>query len=933
MDIAAVNGPESVVVSGVEAEVLGVAGELVSRGRRVRRLRVSHAFHSPLVEPMLGAFGEVAGSLTYRVPSLPVVSNVTGVRVGEFSAEYWVEHVRAAVRFGDGVRHLAGQGVTHFLELGPQSVLASMVRENLGDGFDGLVTSVLRKGRPEPEAFVAALAEAWTRGLPVEWDRLFRTSGTRHVDLPTYPFQHQRYWLEPAPPASPAPAPAQDAVDAQFWQAVEREDLEALTGTLRLPDEQPLREVLPALADWRRDRREQSTLDSWRYRIVWKTAPEAGVPRLTGRWLIVVPEGVEAAEALAAQAAEALAAHGAETTGLRLDATGADRAAWAVRLSSTMPEDLAGTLSLLPLDARPHRAHPAASAAVAATAALAQALGDAGIGAPLWNLTRGGVSTGHGDPAADTTGTQAQAWALGRVAALEYPDRWGGLVDVPAEIDERAGARLAAVLGQQAGEEREDQVAVRASGTLVRRLRRAPVPADRARTPWRPDGAGTVLITGGTGALGSRLARWLAGNGARHLLLTSRRGPDAPGAAELVEELRQSGAEARAVACDVADREQLAALLASVPAERPLTAVVHAAGVSDNAFMDDVTAEHLARVLRPKAVAADLVDELTRQLGLELNAFVLFASSAGMWGSGGQAAYAAANAHLDALAERRRADGLAATAVAWGPWAEAGMAASEDIDDHLRRRGVIGIAPDTAVAALQQALDLDETCVGVADVDWSLFAPTYTALRHSALISELPEVQQALADEVPERSTAAAESASALRNRLAATPAAEQEHLLVELVRAHAAAVLGHRGTDAVQAARPFKDLGFDSLTAVELRNRIAAETGLKLSATLLFDHPNPAALAKDLRARLLDGEADTDTSVLADLDRIDAALTRLGPDDATRHRIAGRLQVLLSKWGTESGREPAAGDSHHELADASADEIFALIHDELGKS
>ncbi|MEU8473448.1 type I polyketide synthase, partial [Streptomyces sp. NPDC029006] len=214
VDVAAVNGPESVVVSGTEAEVLRITDELAGRGRRTRRLRVSHAFHSPLMEPMLEAFGEVAGSLTYRAPSLGIVSNVTGERAGEFSAGYWVEHVRAAVRFGDGVRHLAGLGVAHFLEVGPQGVLTAMVRENLDEGFDGLVTSVLRKDRPEPEAFVSALAEAWTRGLPVEWDRLFQGSAARHVDLPTYPFQHQRYWPRTAPyPAAGVEAAGLEAPD------------------------------------------------------------------------------------------------------------------------------------------------------------------------------------------------------------------------------------------------------------------------------------------------------------------------------------------------------------------------------------------------------------------------------------------------------------------------------------------------------------------------------------------------------------------------------------------------------------------------------------------------------------------------------------------------------------------------------------------------
>ncbi|MEU6734086.1 type I polyketide synthase [Streptomyces physcomitrii] len=922
VDIAAVNGPESVVLSGEEAAVLELADVLAESGHKTKRLRVSHAFHSPLMEPMLEEFRRVASELTYDTPSVPVVSNLTGELVTEFDAAYWVEHVRHAVRFADAIGFLAERGVRHFLELGPDGVLSAMAQECLPETFEGLLVPALRKDRPEAAAFLAALGAAWTRGIALDWSPLLDGTARAAAELPTYPFQRQRYWLE----APVAAAGEQSEVDGQFWDAVEREDLESLADTLRLPSgDTGLRTVLPALSSWRRGSREQAVIDSWRYRITWKTLPAGDAPRLDGTWWIVVPSGASGAEALAQETAAALTAHGAAPVLVELDATGADRARWAAELTARQGESPTGVLSLLALDARPHSAHPGVSAALAGTAALAQALGDAELTAPLWNLTSGGVSTGPGDPAADSTGTQAQVWALGRVAALEYPDRWGGSVDLPPAPDERALARLASVLAAGDG---EDQLAVRASGVRARRLRTAPVPADRRPEPWTP--TGTVLITGGTGALGSRLAEWLADRGAPRLVLTSRRGAEAPGARELAARIEEKGTAVTLAACDVSDREQLTGLLKEITAEQPLTAVVHAAGVSDNGFMDEVTGEHLAHVLRPKALAADLLHEVTLELGLELEAFVLFASSAGMWGSGGQAAYAAANAHLDALAERRRALGLAATAVAWGPWAEAGMAASEDIDEHLRRRGVIGIAPATAIAALQQALDLDESTVGVADVDWSLFAPTFTAMRHSPLIAELPAVKAALEEDEP---SAAADSAaaSALLDKLGRASAADQQHLLVELVRAQAAVVLGHRTAEAVQEARPFKDLGFDSLTAVELRNRIATETGLRLPATLLFDHPTPGALAQHLRSHLVVDEAGTDAAVLADLDRLDAALTRLAPDEAARHRIAGRLQVLVSKWGATAQTEEEG--AHDDLASASAEEIFALIHDELGKS
>ncbi|MER5363619.1 beta-ketoacyl reductase, partial [Streptomyces sp. NPDC002785] len=342
-------------------------------------------------------------------------------------------------------------------------------------------------------------------------------------------------------------------------------------------------------------------------------------------------------------------------------------------------------------------------------AALVQALGDVGFDAPLWLATRGAVSVGRSDGLVDPV--QAQVWGLGRVAALEHPERWGGLVDLPEVVDDRVLVRLAGVLAGAGG---EDQVAVRASGVFGRRLVRASASVV-AGSGWRP-GPGSVLVTGGTGALGAWVARWLVGLGAEHVVLTSRRGLGAPGAGELRDELVASGARVSVVACDVADREALAGLLAGLPAEFPLTAVVHAAGVLDDGVLDGLGPERFAGVLRAKAGAAVHLDELTRGLGL--SAFVLFSSVSGVLGAAGQANYGAANAFLDALAERRRAEGLPATSIAWGPWAEGGMAADEVLDQRMRRAGLPPMDAGLAIGALQQALDLDDTVLAVADIDW-----------------------------------------------------------------------------------------------------------------------------------------------------------------------------------------------------------------------
>ncbi|MGN5636016.1 SDR family NAD(P)-dependent oxidoreductase, partial [Streptomyces sp. AC154] len=343
-------------------------------------------------------------------------------------------------------------------------------------------------------------------------------------------------------------------------------------------------------------------------------------------------------------------------------------------------------------------------------------------------------------------------------------------------------------------------------------------------------------------------ARWLAGAGAGHLVLTGRRGPDAPGAAGLAEELRALGAEVTLAACDVSDREALAALLDA----HPPTAVFHTAGVLDDGVIGSVTAEAFRGVRAPKADAAHHLHELTRDRGLELDAFVLFSSVTGTWGNGGQAAYAAANASLDVLAEQRRAEGLPATSIAWGLWGGGGMAEGAG-EESLSRRGIRAMDPDEGIEALHRALDLGDTCVTVLDVDWADFAPRTAALRPGPAFDTVPEARHAL-EEARQQAPAGASMgpADGLAQRLAALPEAERTRTLVELVRGEAAAVLRHPSTDAIRADRAFKDTGFDSLTALELRNRIAGATGLRLPATVVFDRPNPGALAAYLLGKLL---------------------------------------------------------------------------------
>ncbi|QNJ38601.1 type I polyketide synthase [Streptomyces buecherae] len=455
--------------------------------------------------------------------------------------------------------------------------------------------------------------------------------------------------------------------------------------------------------------------------------------------------------------------------------------------------------------------------------------------------------------------------------------------------------------------------------------------------PATLDPEGTVLITGGTGTLGAHVAEHLARTGrVRHLLLVSRSGPEAPGAGELVERLAAVGASARVVAADVTDREAVESLVAGVDPAHPLTGVIHAAGVLDDAMFPSQDAQRLARVWAAKATAAAHLHAATRDLRLGM--FVLFSSFASALGTPGQANYAAANAFCDALAAHRRAIGLPGLSVAWGLWADAsGLTARLDAADHARI-GRLGIKANSTEQGLTM---LDAACAHGQ--------PQLLALRldRRALagqpIEGLPTPLRALAAAgagTPRRAAAAAHASADLAGQLRGLPASEQHRTLLGLVRTHAATVLGHADSGTVRPDTSFKELGFDSLTAVELRNRLAAATGLRLPAALVFDHPEPAALARHLLDQLdlggappTSGDAgDVGGPLFAELARLEGALTGAAVAGLDAGAVTARLETLLAKWKARSApvEEEAAADMLHT---ASADELVNFIDNELGLS
>jgi acyl transferase domain-containing protein/acyl carrier protein len=836
--IAAVNGPSSVVLSGERDLVERVSRAWQREGRKIRRLTVSHAFHSPLMAPMLAELAELAGGLSFNAPSIPIVSNLTGEPI---SAErlsdpaYWRDQARLTVRFADGIRWLAGQGVRRFVELGPDAVLAAMCHDSLvhsdsreehghsaaaaldaAPGVDGessrplsaparpvVAVPVMRRERSESGQLQRALAAIWVDGGVVDWQAMCDNPQARRVELPTYAFQRERYWLA-ASPAGASLAEDQDEVDGAA-------DL---------------------------------------LHMDWEALQAASSPATAGRWAVVgAGEHTPALEGL--RAAGITASAHADLASL-LDSLSDAQETPEVVLVECALERASESTSEEGLDAELAPVH---SAVRAALRLLQQWLADPRLAASRCvMLTRGAFVAGAGDPA--PIGASAAVAGLIRSAQLENPGR---LLLVDSHGYDNDWRQLpAAVAGALSWE--EPQLALRDNAILVPRLRRAK-PSDDTLMPDERDAPqmdvsqmdapgnafdaeGTTLITGGTGALGSLIARHLVSeHGVRSLMLVGRRGLEADGARDLQAELVELGADVAVISCDVADRGQVEQLIASAPEGAPLRAVIHAAAVIEDGVIASLTPESVGRVLASKVDAALHLHELTR--GVDLSAFVLFSSIAGTLGSAGQGNYAAANACIDALARARRAQGLPAVSIAWGLWeGAAGMAAT------LGERDLARIASG-AVRELATAEGLklfDAACEGgdALVVAARLDGPT---LRSSAVSGALPAILRGLAS--VDAGHAPGEAGGSLARRLAELSERERETLVLALVRGEAAAVLGHRSPEKIPPGKTFKQLGFDSLAAVELRNRLDMATGVRLSATLIFDYPDAASLAAYLLGRL----------------------------------------------------------------------------------
>ncbi|PYQ42300.1 MAG: hypothetical protein DMF77_13265 [Acidobacteria bacterium] len=807
VEIASVNSPTSTVIAGEAAAVEALVARLEQRAVFCKPLATGFAFHSRQMERFQDDLVRALHDISALPPRTPLFSTLTGRRAenADHGPRYWARGIRERVRFADAVAACAAEGHEAFLEIGPHPVLAPMIRRCTAMvGRELTAVASLRRKEDEAKAMLEALAGLYRLGHTVDWSR-FLPPGGRVVGLPTYPWQRKRYWVE---------------------------DERSVVAAPGLP---PIAAVPTALAD---------PLADLTYVVEWprreRQRRAARTAEGPGSWLILSDRS-----GVGTVLAGRLRDRGETCVTLFADATGAATELRRVLQdwkSNGVPRR--GVVHLWTLDsppadhATPETLEQAHSFGCVSALHVARALA-ASPGPRLWLATR------NAQPAGETTGpleaAQSPLWGFGRVFALEHPDAWGGLVDLDRASPLDGAARLFEEITAPDG---EDQVAFRGEERRVARLVRAPI-RDTTPVQFVPDAS--YLITGGLGAVGLSVARWMARQGARHLVLTSRvgldpsRGENAPVDAatqkrlEAVGTLEAMGVSVTVCAADASDAPAMAALFDRFGRTLPrLRGIVHAAGLMSGRTVVDLEPATLLEVLRPKVTGAWILHRLSRELGLDF--FALFSSSAALLGSRGLAHYAAANEFLDGLAYHRRSLGLPALAIDWGPWAEEGMAASREIGWWLDQIGLQPLAVTDGVEALGALLQGSAVRVSVARVDWRVFKPVHQSKSGRRFLDEI-EVGPAAEEGPPAKETP-------LQRRLREAEPGERGGLVRGRVAEEVARTLGFDATESIDHRQGFFKLGMDSIMTMRLGSSLEATLGCRLPRTVAFEYPTVEALA-----------------------------------------------------------------------------------------
>ena len=931
--VAAVNGPQSIVISGEGVAVQAVIKELEAEGIVVRPLIVSHAFHSPLMEPILADFEQKAANVTYSSPRIDLISNVTGqlVQGSEIGqASYWRRHLRQAVRFESGIQTLQKQGYDLFVEIGPHPVLIGMARQCLPEET-GVWLPSLRRGQDDWQQLLQSVALLYIQGVKVDWSGFDQDYQRSRVPLPTYPFQRKRYWVEFQAAKQPeTQIISNKGVENPIHNLLNAGNTQQLTRKLEIVEQLPADQVESILESMRLAQLSQRIvqlspdryellkqlllqdqeqlipdyLSDALYEVEWQLQERLALPPIVvtqpGKWLIFADRagvGQALAEQLQARREKYVLIYPGETYEIL---EGGHR-----QINPANPEDFQrlvqetvgnnglpcrGVVHLWSLDAAledqitPSSLEKAQLLGSGSVLHLVQELVKRGnsVLPRLWLVTSG-TQPVETKPAAIAV-AQAPVWGLGRAIALEHSEVWGGLIDLDPNISgDQQAVSLLTEIWQPDG---EDQLTLRNGKRYVARLTRS---KQHSTKPVQIQANGTYLITGGLGSLGLKVAQWLVEQGARNLLLVGRSGlPERAEWANLpqnsntwervqaIQALENLGANVVIAQADVSNQAQMSAVFAQLHnAQIPLKGIIHAAGIAEYQELQNIDLKSLESTLNPKVAGGWLLHQLS--LGMNLDFFVCFSSIASVWGSRGQAHYAAGNHFLDALAHYRQAMGVPALSINWGPWAGGGMADAE-IQTLLKRMGLEPWQPEEGIAVLAQLLGTNTVQVTAAKVDWNIFKPIYEVKGQRPLLKQFGKTQPQQQDESQPAKR------PEILDQLDALPANKRYSFLVTYLQSQVAQVLGLDSSQPPEVQQGFVELGMDSLMAVDLKNRLETSLGQTLSSTLAFNYPNIETLANYLANEVLSLELTTQRESQKDttdeLSQASAELEELSEDE-----------------------------------------------------
>ncbi len=821
--VAAYNGANTVLSGPVEDLERAVAG-LMADGVRCEWLDTSHAFHSALLDPILDEFESYASGFAFEAPQRTLVCNRTGVPLGrqtKLDANYWRRHARQPVEFAKSVRSLAELGCALLLEIGPQPVLTAAAMRAWPDTERRPETiASLRRGGSDQRQLRDAFAKAYVAGHHPDFAAAGRVNA-RKVDLPTYPFQHRKFWY--ATPPTPGATDAARTDTVRLLEEGRIDELAALVGA-EIGDDRTVGALNQLAAQHNQQRSAQSLADA-RYEIGWEksaTTASAVDPVEGLAWLLIADD----AETVA-PLADLLTAHGHRHQILAMPGSDADEEQFLAALGAAAAEHSAlrivhlagldpdGATSARSLDRMQNRV-------LSGTQRIFRAALAAELDAPVWLVTRGAQRVNRADTVSPV---QSILWGFGRTASYEHPRLWGGLADMAAgEADDWAGL-IAHILAAPPG---EDQIALRDGDGAPYFARVARRSAPKATTPLELRSDAAYLVTGGLGAVGLQLVEHLAAHGAGHLVLTGRR-PPTEAAQRRIEAIReQHDCEVVMLAADVSDPDDVARVFTTIRMELPpLVGIVHAAGALGTTSLLDMDDAEVDRVFAGKVWGAWYLSEAAA--ALQLDFFVCTSSIAAVWGTRTQIVYSAANAFLDGLAWRLRERGVPGVSVEFGLWST-GMG-DQETREQLDILGIRTLSSADALAGMAELVTSSTPHGMVARFDWPRFVPFQQLFRRRSLLANIER-------ELPE--TAAiptASMATELIAELQAAPVQQRKQLVLEYLRNTVAQVTRIDAGEIRDDAGLF-DIGMDSLMAVELHARLERGFGRPLPVTIAMDHP-----------------------------------------------------------------------------------------------